>query len=133
VRLQCAEADVHPLVLGIPAGLVHEAPLVERRVQLLGDLVKLAVECGLVEVDGEIRVAGVPVLQGEALEGQTPLVNENRAPARLGTLERPSRSTLRAAAGMPIEPPSRCSGSVPCPLLRWATTNTAAPVSSASP
>jgi hypothetical protein len=37
VRPECAEADVHPLVLGIPAGLVHEAPLVERRVQLTVD------------------------------------------------------------------------------------------------
>ena len=37
MRLPRAEADVHPLVLRIPARLVHEAPLVERRAQLTVD------------------------------------------------------------------------------------------------
>src|SRR6266545_4757280 len=37
VRLPRAEADVHPLVPRIPASLVHEAPLVERRAQLTVD------------------------------------------------------------------------------------------------
>src|SRR2546430_4469039 len=66
VRFLRAEADVHPLVLRIPARLVEEAPLVERRVELTID----GGECVTDERLGHAPGGGIGRRQaGDGLDG----------------------------------------------------------------
>src|SRR5437588_740115 len=114
VRLPRAEADVHPLVLRIPARLVHEALLVERRVEL-------ALEVTDDRMDEDPRIRGRDRLRARS-QGLRAHVERNEAL----DVERIQENTgVPCAAGAELDERARLSA--PCDRARPGAEDLALP------
>ena len=100
VRLPRAEADVHPLVLRIPARLVGEAPLVERRVEL-------AVDGGERVADERLGHASAVVVR--RLEARDVLDEVEADEERVVSVERAGERREEPRALLGVEVPDRAS------------------------
>lgn len=100
MRLPRAEADVHPLVLRIPARLVHEAPLVERRVQL-------TVDGG--ESVGDERLGHAPAVVVCRLQAGDVLDQVDADQERIVSRERGSERSEEPSTLLGVQVPDRAS------------------------